>query len=328
LLQILLLTTAEALVMVAGAVVVSSHTTSVRAANLLASFIIIPMAFLLMGETVLLFWGQYDVLWCIILGLIVTLLILTRTGTQTFNREEILAHEIDELNLGRTVRLFWHCFVGERFSLIRVYGRDLPQILKANALPIGVAVLVLAAGMVFGWIFALQHPLPREMIGTLQVSQEAFTRDLPSTGFEFLPRLDTTSIFWHNVQALVLEVLLGIFSFGSLALILLLAPMGIVGFATGEIALAGINPLVFLLAFILPHGLFELPAAILATALALRLGAAVMSPPRGLSVGENFIRALADLVKVFVFLILPLLLVAAFVEANITPQIVIYFFGR
>jgi uncharacterized membrane protein SpoIIM required for sporulation len=33
-------------------------------------------------------------------------------------------------------------------------------------------------------------------------------------------------------------------------------------------------------------------------------------------------------VKVFVFLILPLLLVAAFVEANITPQIVIYFFGR
>jgi ABC-type transport system involved in multi-copper enzyme maturation permease subunit len=39
---VLVLTTAEALVMVSGAVVLSSQTTSVRAANLLASFIIIP----------------------------------------------------------------------------------------------------------------------------------------------------------------------------------------------------------------------------------------------------------------------------------------------
>ncbi|MEW5720438.1 MAG: ABC transporter permease subunit, partial [Chloroflexota bacterium] len=53
--QIIMTTTMEALVMVSGAVVVSSHTTSVRAANLLASFIIIPMAFLLQGESILLF---------------------------------------------------------------------------------------------------------------------------------------------------------------------------------------------------------------------------------------------------------------------------------
>ncbi|MBI3740762.1 MAG: ABC transporter permease subunit, partial [Chloroflexi bacterium] len=74
--QIILLTTMEALVMVAGAVVVSSHTTSVRAANLLASFIIIPMAFLLQAESVLLFWGQYDVLWYIILALLIADIIL------------------------------------------------------------------------------------------------------------------------------------------------------------------------------------------------------------------------------------------------------------
>ena len=47
LLQIFLLTAVQALVMVSAAIVVSTQTTSVRAANLLASFIIIPMALLI-----------------------------------------------------------------------------------------------------------------------------------------------------------------------------------------------------------------------------------------------------------------------------------------
>jgi ABC-type Na+ efflux pump permease subunit len=55
--QILALTTVQALVMVAGAVVISAQTTSVRAANLLASFIIIPFALLVQGESLIMFWG-------------------------------------------------------------------------------------------------------------------------------------------------------------------------------------------------------------------------------------------------------------------------------
>jgi len=71
-----------------------------------------------------------------------------------------------------------------------------------------------------------------------------------------------------------------------------------------------------------------LPAAVLATAFALRLGASVIAPPAGITVGENLLRALADLVKMFVFVVLPLLLVAAWVEATITPQVVLWFYGR
>ncbi|MBI3361413.1 MAG: ABC transporter permease subunit, partial [Chloroflexi bacterium] len=48
--QIVTLTTVQAIVMVSAAVVISSQTTSVRAANLLASFVIIPMALLVQGE--------------------------------------------------------------------------------------------------------------------------------------------------------------------------------------------------------------------------------------------------------------------------------------
>lgn len=326
--QILLLTTMESIVMVAGAVVVSSHTTSVRAANLLASFIIIPMAFLLQGESVLLFWGQYDVLWAVIAGLVVAVALLIRTGIRTFNREEILAHEIDELNVGAMVRLFRRFFFGgKRFSLGRIYREDVPRLLRENRSAIGMTTLVIIGGIVFGWLIALRFPLPSGAID-LRIDREAFQQQLNVPGYDFLPRLNTEGIFWNNVRSLTLASLLGLFSFGSLALILLFAPMGIVGFFAGELAMLGSNPLTFFVAFILPHGIFELPAAVLATAFALRLGASIISPPAGLTVGENLVRALADLVKIFIFVVLPLLLAAAWVEATLTPQVVLWFYGR
>ncbi len=61
LIQVIGLAVVQSLVMVSGAVVVSSQTTSVRAANLLASFIIIPMAMLLVGESMIMFWARYQI---------------------------------------------------------------------------------------------------------------------------------------------------------------------------------------------------------------------------------------------------------------------------
>jgi uncharacterized membrane protein SpoIIM required for sporulation/ABC-type transport system involved in multi-copper enzyme maturation permease subunit len=328
LLQIVLVTTMEALVMVAGAVVVSSHTTSVRAANLLASFIIIPMAFLLQAESVFLFWGQYDVIWAIVVALVVADVLLIRTGIRTFNREEILAREIDEFNLGAMARMFRRYFFnGKHFSLLGVYRDDVPRLLRENVLPIAVTVLVVLLALVFGWLFAMRFPLPSDIIN-LPLDRQTFLNQLNSSNLGFLPRIETSAIFLNNVRALVLAALLGLFSFGSLSLILLLAPMGIIGFAAGEVAGLGIDPATFLIAFIVPHGIFELPAAIVTTAFALRLGASIISPPAGISAGENLMRALADLVKMFVFVSLPLLLIAAWVEATITPQVVLWFFGR
>jgi len=99
LVQILALTTVQALVMVSGAVVVSTQTTSIRAANLLASFIIIPMTFLIQGESVVMFWANYNVLWWAIFGQIIIAGLLVRTGISHFNREELLSWELDTLNL-------------------------------------------------------------------------------------------------------------------------------------------------------------------------------------------------------------------------------------
>jgi len=90
LLQVLLLTAAQAVVMVTGAVVISSQTTSVRAANLLASFIIVPISQLIIGESLIMFWGRYHILWWIVVALVLISVVLVRMGLHLFNREELL----------------------------------------------------------------------------------------------------------------------------------------------------------------------------------------------------------------------------------------------
>lgn len=326
LVQILLLTTMEALVMVTGAVVVSSHTTSVRAANLLASFIIIPMAFLLQAESILLFWGNYNVLWYIIAALVVVDLIFVRMGIQTFNREEILSREVDEINPKRIVARFIDQFrTNGKFSPRWLVLEDVPRILKTNRLPLLVTVGALVAIFLLGWWYAGMFALPEEMLQPLRVQQD-FATSAPGAEFAFMPQINTPSIFLHNARTLFLSSMLGAVSFGTAALLLLMTPIGVVGFLTGALAQTGTDPVTFLIAFILPHGIFEIPAAVIATGLGLRLGATLISGARR---GENsgFISALADWLKVFVIVVLPLLLVAAFVEANITPRVVTFFFG-
>jgi stage II sporulation protein M len=106
-----------------------------------------------------------------------------------------------------------------------------------------------------------------------------------------------------------------------------LSALLLVGFFAGEAALLGLNPLVFLLVFILPHGVFELPAIILAMAFGLRMGLSIMSPPLGFSISESLLLSLADLLKVFFLVVIPLLLLAALAEVYITPIVVVRFFG-
>jgi uncharacterized membrane protein SpoIIM required for sporulation len=260
--------------------------------------------------------------------LIIALALLVRTGIRTFNREEILAREIDEFNLAALARTFRKFFIGERFSLRRIYRADVPRLVRANFLPIVFTALVMLGGALLGWGMALQYPIPSEAMREFKVDPAEFQKQLDSPGMGILPRIDTWSIFFNNTRALLLAALLALFSFGALALILLLLPVGIVGFFAGQTSHLGTDAVTFLAAFILPHGIVELPAAILATAFALRMGASIIAPPAGISAGENLIRAFADFFKIFIFVVIPLLLLAAWVEATITPQVVLWFYGR
>ena len=335
---IVVLTTMEAVVMVAGAVVISSQTTSVRAANLLASFIIIPMALLLQAEAVFLFWGDFEVLWAMVVVLVMIDVMLMRTGMRIFNREELLSREFDEFNLPGLWRTFRHLFAClpaavhlpkggpvERLTLKRLYVKDLPQLMRIQRVPIIIVALIMVAALAGGWVFALRYPLPVGLIDLEGFESVDFSADMPATSF--LPGLEVRGIFVHNLRVLGLGIGATPLSFGAVPLLLLLSPMLLVGFFAGEAFILGLNPLLFLVAFILPHGLFELPAVALATAFSVRLGASIMSPPSGFTISESLLLSLADLIKVFVFLVIPLLLLAAAMEVYVTPLVVMRFFG-
>ncbi len=346
LLLMILLTTAECVVMVSGAVVLSSQTTSVRAANLLASFIIIPMALLVQGEALIMFYANYDVLWWIVLFLLVVDVVLVRMGIHIFNREELLGREIDELNMASLWRTFRGYLRWERWffgldlregggargqvwlrwlgTLGGLYGRDIPAILRRSWMAHALVLVGLLSSVYIGYAFAAQYRLPPDMLQLEQVSAETFA-ELPAVGW--LPTFTTWGVLSNNVRALLLALLLAVFSFGTLAVPLLMVPLAIVFFFVAQVAYAGYSPLLFFVAFVLPHGLLELPAATIATALAVRLGATFMSPPHGMTVGEGWLWALADFVKVFVALVLPLLTLAAAIEVYLTPTIVVWVFG-
>ena len=78
---------------------------------------------------------------------------------------------------------------------------------------------------------------------------------------------------------------------------------------------------VFLAAFIAPHGILEIPALIIAGAAILRLGATLITPAHGRTIGEAWLVALADWLRIFVALVVPLMPGAAALEVLVTPRL-------
>ena len=140
---ILLLTFAHAVFMVSAAIVISVQATSIRAASLLASFVIVPVAFLLQAETILIFWGNEDVLWLAIIAVTLLSGLLVRLGLAHFHREYLLGREIDTLDFKLTWRKFRERFIGNANSIMDWYRNEIPETLRQLRQPL-LIVLVLA----------------------------------------------------------------------------------------------------------------------------------------------------------------------------------------
>ena len=321
LLQILMLTGIQALVMVAGAVVISSQTTSVRAANLLASFIIIPMAMLVQGESLIMFWAQYTVLWWVILGLVLITLVLIRMGVRLFNREELLGRDIDEINVKAGWRTFAAAFrgAGQGPGLRAWYRGTIAATVRRLAWPMGLVAATLLLATLLGMRYASVYRLPL-IADSLSGVEANFNHNLAELGF--VSAGGAAWVFFTNLRALLIATILGIFSFGVLGVVVLMVPLALTGFFAGQVALIGLSSLQFFAAFILPHGLFEISAAVLEGAAILRLGASLISPPSGKTLSEGWLMALADWAQISLALVVPLLLVAALIEVFVTPLVV------
>ena len=326
--QVILLTTVQAILMVSGAVIISSQTTSTRAANLLASFIIVPVAILLIVESFLMFWADYSVLWWFILGQIIIAGLLVRTGIAHFNREELLGRELDIIDLRWAWRVFVDAFKGDARSLKDWYRGVLKITFKGVRLPLGLTAVIIAVGFWIGLALADVFVFPVETLN-LDNLQDGISANIEGVGeIQFFTVGGVYTIWMHNIRTILLATFLSLFSFGVLGVLLMMLPFMLIGYFTATIAHLGISPWLFLTAAVLPHGILEIPAILLAGAIIMKLGATLAAPSPGQTISEAMLRSLGDWTRIMVALVLPILLGAAILEIFITPQIVILLFGN
>ena len=320
--QLFMLTTAHAILMVSAAIVISVQSTTVRAANLLASFIVVPVAILMQGESALLFWGNDQVLWLAVAAVLVMASLLIRVGIAHFQREYLLGREFDTLNLRWVWMTFWKRFKGEAKTLEGWYLSEVRNAVKQLTMPfiIITIVAVLSYLVCYEWTTLnvprmLAHTTPKDVTAIVKsVGQSAGIAQVGQ-------HMSALHIFSNNVRATFLVFLGGMVSFSVIGVLAFLLNIGLVGGVLGVFKLMGYSPVVLFMAGLLPHGMFEIPALMLASAIVLRIGAVLVTPQLGKSMGQMALELLADWAKIFIGLVVPLLAIAAVIEAYITPAI-------
>jgi uncharacterized membrane protein SpoIIM required for sporulation/ABC-type transport system involved in multi-copper enzyme maturation permease subunit len=318
-----LLTFAHAVLMVSSAIVISVQATTIRSANLLASFVVVPVAFLLQGETILIFWGNEDVLWFAVVAVTLLAALLVRLGLSHFRREYLLGREIDTLNFKLIGRMFRDRFTGQATSVFEWYRTEIPITLKQLRKPLmivcGLAVIV---GIIsYMWVVT---NVPAYI--ALTPERTAQFRTLIADNLTNLDTLEqqfpAPLVFYNNARATIVFLLLGLVSFGTLGLTAFIGNVALVGALLGGAQVIGYSPLLVFVTGILPHGIFELTAIFLASAAMLKVGAQLVTPQPDKSLGETLLLSLADWCRIFVGVVLPLLAIAAVVEIYVTTQLI------
>jgi uncharacterized membrane protein SpoIIM required for sporulation len=320
---ILMLTFAHAVFMVSAAIIISIQATSVRAASLLASFVIVPVAFLLQAETVLIFWGNEDILWLVIIVVILISGLLVRLGLAHFRREYLLGREIDTLNFKVTWRKFFERFAGGAKSIPDWYRHEIPRTLHQLGKPLMIVLVLAVVTGIASYIWVVKYvPAHLNLTPERVTTIRTFVADNLTDLDEMSQRLPAPILFLHNARTTVAFLLLGLLSFSTLGLVLFIGNIGLVGGVLGAASLVGYSPLLTFGAGVLPHGIFELTAVFLATAAMFDIGAKLVTPQTEKSLGDVLLISLADWSRVFIGLVLPLLAVAALIEVYITPQLI------
>jgi uncharacterized membrane protein SpoIIM required for sporulation len=322
---VICITIAQAFLMVSAAVVISTQATTVRAANLLASFIVVPMAFLLQWEAIEMFWGDYRQLWWVVLGLIVISALFTRMGISHFNREELLGKEFDKLNIPYLVQVFKSRFIGEANSVTSWLRVEIPKTLKELRMGVFFMTLLLIGAWVVGMGLADVYEIPVEWVdlGEMQLGlDETFG------SYDLLSTSSILAVWYQNLRAIFLGTMLSIVTFGVLGTVVLVFPFAFLGYFMVPLNTVGIPPWKFVASFVLPHGIFEIPALLIIGAAILKMSAGLVTPRKGESISFGLLRSLADWAKIMVGVAAPLLLMAAVMEALVTPRLAILLLGN
>ncbi|MBK8618177.1 MAG: stage II sporulation protein M [Anaerolineales bacterium] len=331
--QLFFLTTAHATLMVSAAIVISVQSTSVKAANLLASFIVIPVAILMQGEAVMLFWGNEQVFWLAVAGVMIISLLLIRVGIAHFQREYLLGREIDVINLSWIWRTFWENFIGGAHTIGEWYGRVLGGAMRriAPALLAMIFVAGISLWMGYDWVMVNVSEVIAKASPENLEKIAAGARELPSLS-NIQENINAPFLFLNNTRAVTVIFFAGLFSFSVLGILLYMLNIGLIGgvFAVLQllsVQMPNIQPGPIFLAGVAPHGIFELPALMIGSAVVLYMGVSIVTPQIGKSMGEVILELLADWTKIFLGVVVPLLAIAALIEAYVTPGLLLNVLG-
>ena len=136
--------------------------------------------------------------------------------------------------------------------------------------------------------------------------------------------LSPFALLLNNWRAMLVTICYGFLPFIYLPVLTLVSNGFLIGLMAAYYHFAGL-PLSLYLAALLPHGIFELAALVLAAAcgvyLCRNIGRLVTNSPKKIPAVE----LLTDLLRVLVMVIAPLTAAAAFIESYITPVIASFF---
>jgi uncharacterized membrane protein SpoIIM required for sporulation len=179
-----------------------------------------------------------------------------------------------------------------------------------------IALLAALSGLALGWYYGTHFTFPGMSTILAQVGE---TPD-PGAGLAL-------KVFANNLRVSLISNVFSLLAFGVFAFLVPAVAFTQVSMIAGALWLRGGDPLLFVLAYVLPHGIIELPTFVLSAALGIRLGVSVLSPPQGFTVGQHMLWALAAFAKVWLLVLLPLVLAAALVEGFVTPLVVAALYG-
>lgn len=179
----------------------------------------------------------------------------------------------------------------------------------------------LSYGIIFSFVlfmvfFAIGAFTINQNSESAEMLLQALNDDLFSYINEQSPPQMAVTLFINNLEASLL-LFIGGATFGIVTLMILLTNGVIIGFVV-EYA-AKIQGSAAVVAGIVPHGIFEIPAFIIASGLGFLLAESMWLEFKGMDDAAEYAGKLA---RVFLMVVIPLLAAAAIIEAFITPQII------
>ncbi|MBY0011527.1 stage II sporulation protein M [Paenibacillus typhae] len=187
------------------------------------------------------------------------------------------------------------------------FVKDLGTIRKALLL----ALILFLLGGVLGWIGtgSLQKLLAQQLEGLSSISGKLMDSDNPEWSF-------FTFIFLNNSIKSVAVIFLGAL-FGFIPAFFLLINGAVIGYLIHLSVIQGADLFQLIVKGLLPHGIIEIPAIIIACAFGLQFGGKVIQSMSGRVRGSSWAEFMRQTATASVWIVI-LLLLAAIIESTIT----------